>query len=265
MRWPERGSFYTIRTSRGFLARSQVVVQFEFRRGRACPYPSVQRYQQGIRDPSPEGYGPQGEGCPYAQISICTTARPLAQTDDNVGKLRSTLRELGLQDNTIVLYTSDHGEMLGDKGLWQKMTFYEPAAGVPLLFRAPGVTPANSRCAAPVSLVQVAATLLELCGVSAPAGLDGSSFARLLHEPGAENTGAVFVEMRLKTKSPGAMIRQGRFKYCYYVDDLDELFDLDSDPGEMKNLASLPAFRENRDELKQKLFAWHSPESEVAS
>ncbi len=209
-------------------------------------------------------------GCPElrfpeaARLHTALYYASLAQMDDNAGKILSTLRELGLEDNTIVLYTSDHGEMLGDKGLWQKMTFYEPAAGVPLLFRAPGVTPANARCAAPVSLVQVAATLLELCGVSAHTGLDGSSFARLLHEPGSETTGTVFAEMRLKTRSPGAMIRQDRYKYCYYVDDLDELFDLETDPAEMKNLAALPAFREKRDEIKEKLFAWHSPESEVA-
>ncbi len=209
-------------------------------------------------------------GCPelrfpeQAKLHTALYYASLAQTDDNVGKLLGTLHELGLEENTIVLYTSDHGEMLGDKGLWQKMTFYEPAAGVPLLFRAPGVTPAGARCSAPVSLVQIASTLLELCGAAAPSGLDGSSIARLLHEPGAENAGTVFAEMRLKSKSPGAMIRQGRYKYCYYVGDLDELFDLETDPAEMKNLASLPAYREKRDELKEKLFAWHSPQSEVA-
>jgi choline-sulfatase len=189
----------------------------------------------------------------------------LAQTDNNAGKILDALRELGLEQNTIVLYTSDHGEMLGDKGLWQKMTFYEPAAGVPLLFRAPGVTPAGTRCSAPVSLVQMAATLLELCDVSAPSTLDGPGMARLLHEPGADSDRAVFVEMKLKSRNPAEMIRQGRFKYCYYVGDLDELFDLQTDPAEMKNLASVPAYREKRDELKEKLFAWHSPESEVAT
>ena len=60
------------------------------------------------------------------------------------------------------------------------------------------------------------------------------------------------------------MIRQGRYKYCYYVDDLDELFDLRDDPAEMKNLAALPDYREKRDELKKQLFAWHRPESEIA-
>ena len=60
------------------------------------------------------------------------------------------------------------------------------------------------------------------------------------------------------------MIRQGRYKYCYYVGDTDELYDLGADPAEMKNLALVPAYREKRDELQKQLFAWHSPESEVA-
>lgn len=209
-------------------------------------------------------------GCPelrfpeMARLHTALYYASLAQTDDNIGKLLNTLRELGLEENTVVLYTSDHGEMLGEKGLWQKMTFYEPAAGVPLLFRVPGATPAGALCPAPVSLVQLAATILELCAVPAPSGLDGSSIARLLHEPGAESDSPVFAEMRLKSKSPGAMIRLGRYKYCNYVGDLDELFDLETDPAEMKNLAPLPAYRDKRAELKEKLFAWHSPEDEVA-
>ena len=60
------------------------------------------------------------------------------------------------------------------------------------------------------------------------------------------------------------MIRQGRYKYSYYVGDTDELYDLHTDPAEMKNLASVPAYREKRDELKKQLFDWHHPEDEVA-
>ena len=188
----------------------------------------------------------------------------LAQMDDCVGRLLDTLTELGLDENTIVLYTSDHEEMLGEHGLWQKMVLYEPSVGVPLLFRAPGVTPAGARCATPVSLVQMVPTLLELCGVRNPSGLDGESIARLLREPAAEIPSTVFAEINLRTRHPSAMIRQGRYKYCYSVDDLDELFDLQDDPSEMKNLAAVPAFRQKRDEMNQQLFAWHRPDSEIA-
>jgi choline-sulfatase len=209
-------------------------------------------------------------GCPElrfpeaAKLHIALYYASLAQTDDNIGKLWGTLTELGLDENTIVLYTSDHGEMLGEHGLWQKFVFYEPSVGVPLLFRVPGVTPSNARCTTPVSLVQMVPTLLELCGVPTPAGLDGASITRLLREPSAEIGSTVFAEAALKTRHPGSMIRQGRYKYSYYVGDLDELYDLHTDPAEMKNLAALPAYREKRDELKKQLFDWHQPESEIA-
>ena len=68
----------------------------------------------------------------------------------------------------------------------------------------------------------------------------------------------------MQSKHPGAMIRQGRYKYCFYVGDLDELYDLHTDPAEMKNLAPLPAYREKHDELKEQLLAWHPPQSEMA-
>jgi choline-sulfatase len=199
-----------------------------------------------------------------AKVHTALYYASLAQMDDNVGKLLGTLHELGLEENTIVLYTSDHGEMLGEHGLWQKFVFYEPSVGVPLIFRVPGVTPANTRCATPVSLVQMVPTLLDLCGASVPTGLENASITRLLREPGAEADSTVFAELGLRTRHPGAMIRRGRYKYCYYVGDMDELYDLATDPAEMKNLALLPAYGEKRDELRQQLFAWHSPEEEIA-
>jgi choline-sulfatase len=199
-----------------------------------------------------------------AKLHIALYYANVAQMDDNVGKLLRTLTELGLDENTIVIYTADHGEMLGEHGLWGKFVFYESSARVPLFFRVPGVTTANARCANPVSLVQMVPTLLDLCGVPIPAGLDGTSFTRSLREPAAEIDSTVFSELALKSPHPGSMIRQGRYKYCYYVGDMDELYDLRDDPEEMKNLAPLPAYRQKRDELKKQLFDWHHPEKEVA-
>ena len=93
--------------------------------------------------------------------------------------------------------------------------------------------------------------------------MDGAGITRLLRDPGAEIDSTVFAELALKTQHPGAMIRQGRYKYSYYVGDMDELYDLGADPAEMKNLAPLAAYRQKRDELKEQLFAWHNPEKEV--
>src|SRR5215472_5350119 len=106
----------------------------------------------------------------------------LAQMDDAMGKVLGALRELDLEKDTIVVYTSDHGEMLGDHGLWHKFQFYEGSCGVPLIVRAPGVNESGSTCAAPVSLVELLPTLAELCGVALP-HLDGKSLVPQLRNP----------------------------------------------------------------------------------
>ena len=87
----------------------------------------------------------------------------LAQMDDCLGKVIGAVQDLGLENDTIVCYTSDHGEMLGDLGLWQKFQFYEGSCGVPLMFRVPGQS--AGVCSTPVSLVSLSATLTDLAGV----------------------------------------------------------------------------------------------------
>lgn len=183
----------------------------------------------------------------------------LAQTDNCVGKVLDTLKELGLEEDTIVLYTSDHGGMLGAHGLWQKSVFYEPSVGVPLLFRVPGLTPANSRSETPVSLVQILPTLAELCGISTPSGIDGTSFVSSLQEPSRTEETTVFAETGLTSSVPGYMIRHGDYKYCYYVNDTPELYNLRTDPHEMNNLAVLSTYKSKVNEMQQRLFAWHRP------
>src|SRR5215471_17441572 len=108
----------------------------------------------------------------------------LAQMDDCLGRVLTALRELDLEKDTIVLYTADHGEMLGEHGLWHKFQFYEGSCGVPLLVRVPRTTVPGSICATPVSQVEVLPTLAELCGVKLPA-LDGVSLVPQLRNPAA--------------------------------------------------------------------------------
>ncbi len=193
------------------------------------------------------------------RIRLAMYYAQLAQTDDCIGKVLATLRELGLEDDTIVVYTADHGEMLGRHGLWAKFVFYDPSVGVPLLFRVPGMTAQNVQCNTPVSQVQMLATLTELCGLPIPPSLDGGSFAASLQHPHQTLDTTVFAEFATHSKEPRFMIRHGDYKYCYYVGDMAELYDLRNDPQEMKNLALLPAYREKVSEMKQRLFAWHRP------
>jgi len=175
-----------------------------------------------------------------------------------MGKVLAVLRELDLEQDTIVVYTSDHGEMLGDHGLWHKFQFYEGSCGVPLIVRAPALTEPGSRCATPVSLVDLLPTLAELCGVPLP-GLDGTSLVPQLRNPGAQRDQPVFAEYNLRTPRAKYMIRRGDYKYTFQVNDMPELYDLKSDPDEMDNLALAPQSRPRVEALKNELFAWYRP------
>lgn len=206
----------------------------------------------------PEVHNPEQARKYMAFYSAC-----LAQMDDNVGKILRALKELNLDQDTIVVYTSDHGEMLGAHGLWQKECFYEPSVGVPLMFRVPGMTPANVRCKTPASLVQLLATLVDLCGLPVPTDQDGTSLVPNLRNPGQTMDTTVFSENFLNSPRAGYMIRRGNYKYCYYVNDMPELYDLSSDPEEMKNLAILPKYKGKVEEMKAQLFAWHRPQEAV--
>ena len=183
----------------------------------------------------------------------------LAQMDDNVGAVLRALRETGLDRDTIVMYTTDHGEMLGEHGLWQKMVFYEPSVGVPLIFRVPGLTQPGARCGSLVSQASVVATLLELCGVAVPGSLDGDSLVSYLREPGRAGDAPVYSEYALASRRAKYMVRRGDWKYCFYVSDTPELYDLKSDPLEMRNLAGEPAHEAKLTEMRERLFAWHRP------
>ena len=121
----------------------------------------------------------------------------VAFLDECLGQVLGTLKELGIEDDTIVIYSSDHGEMLGEHGLWQKFVFYEPSVGVPLIFRVPGVTRPGTVCRAPVSQVSLMATILDLCGIPVPEGLDGEPLTPLLAEPEKVSTKPVFSQYAL--------------------------------------------------------------------
>jgi choline-sulfatase len=140
--------------------------------------------------------------------------------------------------------------MLGEHALWQKFVFYESSVGVPLIVRAPGVTAAGGKCVTPVSHVQLAPTLAELCGVKPVADSDGESLVPLLREPARTVAAPVHAHYDLGTPKPKAMVRRGDWKYCHYTDDTPELFNLRDDPQEMRNLAVSPAWRGQRDELR---------------
>jgi choline-sulfatase len=179
----------------------------------------------------------------------------LAQADDRIGAVLATLRELELEDETIVVYLADHGEMAGDKGLWLKFIMYEGSVGVPLMFRVPGMTRAGSRSAAIAGLTQILPTLAELCGLDLPGDLDGRSLVRNLRTP--EEQVDTFAYSEINRNGPGSkqMIRRGDLKYCRNANDIDQLYDMRRDPQEMTNLALLAEHKDTVLKLKAELTA----------
>jgi choline-sulfatase len=176
----------------------------------------------------------------------------ISYVDERIASVLGALRATGLDSETIVVFTADHGEFLGERGLWYKMSFLEPSARVPLFVRVPGG--AAGRESTPVSLIDIGPTVLELAGV-ATAGLTVEGDA-LVGRPGPFHHGPVVSEYHAEgVNASAAMIRGGRFKLIVCREDPDQLYDLASDPLELSNLASVPEHASTVDALRGALAA----------
>jgi arylsulfatase A-like enzyme len=176
-----------------------------------------------------------------------------------VGEVYKSLEELGLIDNTIVIYTSDHGDMDGDHGLWQKFVLYEPSVAVPLIVSYPKTIPQGKVSRALVEYMGIYPTLAELTGTGVPEGIDARSFAGAARNPGQAGPEAAFSEYDLGSAVPQYMIRTQRYKYIYNDGQIDELYDWEADPGEYVNRAKDAGMKRTRDRLRDQLFAWYDP------
>ena len=163
--------------------------------------------------------------------------------DDNVGKILSTLDETGLSHDTRVIYTSDHGDNLGTRGLWGKSTMYEESAGVPLIIAGPDI-PSGIVSREPVTLVDCFPTILEAAGVPMhpdDRDLPGHSLFDLARGIGPRRT--VLCEYHAAGGVTGAfMTRHGPFKFVDYVGMPPMLFDLDRDPQERDDRGTDPGY-----------------------
>ena len=166
----------------------------------------------------------------------------ISDIDNKVAGLLQTLKESGFEDNTIVIFTSDHGDMLGERGMWFKMSFLEHSARVPLIVHAPSrFTP--RRVGAAVSLADIMPTLVDMAtdgaGMDYVTPIEGRSLAHhLAGEAGHDEAiGEYFAE---GTDTPIFMLRRGTIKTIYSDKDPLQLFDLANDPDETKNLAQNP-------------------------
>ncbi|MGE4286327.1 MAG: sulfatase [Phycisphaerae bacterium] len=229
---------------------------------------------RNITLPNPPNYKPTNDD-PYADswASLTDAGRAnleswrkiyyamTANLDWNFGRLTQYLADSGLDKDTVVVFTSDHGEMFGSQGRVAKNTFYEEASRIPFLMRWPGRIPAGAVSEACISSVDFMPTMLGLLGVAIPSRVEGDDLSHLaLGDEGYEpefallqNTGACAAwtdgyEWRA--------IRDKQYTYAMYkVDGKELLFDNDADPYQMTNLAEDPAYNVKRNEMKAKMYA----------
>jgi arylsulfatase A-like enzyme len=183
----------------------------------------------------------------------------VAEADRHVGRILDWLDATGQADRTLVVLTSDHGDMLGDRGMWGKESVFAPVFRIPLLVAGPGVV-AGCRIGAPTESVDIAPTLLEWIGLRPPPAFDGHSLLALMRGEAAQWRTAAFAEIDFshplhptrfqrhlglaETRCNAAVLAGGRWKYVHFNGGLPPLlFDLAEDPAETRNLAGEPALQ----------------------
>lgn len=186
----------------------------------------------------------------------------ITELDAYIGTVLDALEKRGTLKDTIIVYTADHGEMLGEHGMWLKRALYEGAARVPLFIAGAGL-PQGKVIDTPVSSVDLAATLLELGGLPAQKGARGKSLLPLIAGDASAAPGHVYGECHTEGNATGSfMIRKGNWKYIYfsfYGGNL--LFNLHDDSGEMNNLAGRPETAAIEKELHNLLLSRVNPDA----
>lgn len=197
----------------------------------------------------------------HRKVAIASYLGLCSFIDANIGKVLAAFDEAGLTGNTRVAFVSDHGANLGARGLWGKSNMYEESAGVPLIIAGPDVRQGEVR-ATPVSLVDFYPTILDAMGLAADdPTLPGRSLFDIAREPD-DRSRTVFSEYHAAgSLSACYMLREGRFKYVHYTGFAPELYDLESDPEEMHDLAAEPAHRENVAGFERRLRQTLDPEA----
>lgn len=178
--------------------------------------------------------------------------------DAQVGRVVAALDRLGLADNTIIVFTSDHGYHMGEHGLWQKQSLFEESARVPLLVVVPGKARGGTAVSAPVSLIDLFPTLTQLCEVEAPRNLQGQSLVPMLQDPSVSGRGWALTQVVRGGEARrffGYSLRTPRWRYTEWDEGMKgrELYDHESDPHELTNRAGDPALAATVEELSSQL------------
>lgn len=181
----------------------------------------------------------------YASVSLM---------DAQVGRVVDALERLKLADHTIIVFISDHGWHLGEHGVWQKRSLFEESARVPMIIVSPGAKANGKTCGRVVELVDVYPTLADLCGLAAPANLEGRSLKSQLNDVTAVGKLGAYTQVNRGQKM-GRSVRTERWRYTEWDDGKDgaELYDHDADPKETKNLVHEAKYADNVKQLKELL------------
>lgn len=189
--------------------------------------------------------------------SYCET---LLAVDDSVGRVLAQLKEMGALDDTLVIYMGDNGFMFGEHGLIDKRTAYEASIRVPMVMQCPSLFSGGRAVEQVVANIDIAPTILEAAGLAKPHDMDGLSFLPLARgEPAKWRDYFLYVyywEKNFPQTPTQFALRSDRYKYITYYGlwDTDELYDLQADPGELRNLITSPAHRAVAREMEKKLY-----------
>jgi choline-sulfatase len=230
----------------------------------AAQHPAIQQLRRGLANDVPltDEAVRRAMAAYWALVTL---------VDERIGTILECLDGSPLRENTVVLYTSDHGDTAGHHGLWQKHCFYEPAVRVPLLLRLPPSLRANRgpggglppRVEGNVSLLDLLPTLLELADQPIPTHLPGRSLLSVASSAttGADAARPVFAELHSEgTLSAAYMVKRGAFKYCHYVGSRPQLFNTQDDPLERDDLSANPAYAGTVADLHSELLRTVDPE-----
>ena len=194
----------------------------------------------------------------------------VTRVDLMIGQILEALEANNLAENTLIIYASDHGDMVGEHGLWWKHTFYEESVRVPLIVSWPGAIPPGQRCDRVISALDVNATMIDALGAPALPNSEGRSFLPLIDgSGGADWEDVAFSEYCQYQFCPGEgcfqrMIRQAAWKLVYYHNQPPQLFNLAEDPDEHTNRAEDPACQSIRRDLTARLLEGWDPEAIAA-
>jgi len=241
------------------------------------PEPYASMYPPSEIEPWP-GFGDTFEGKPYIQAQQLRTWKvddwtwddwapivsrylgEISLIDHQVGRIMDALDRLGLADNTLMIYTSDHGDMCGSHGMMDKhYVMYDDVVHVPFIARWPGVISAGQDCAAFVShSIDMALTFCDVADVPVPDTFCGTSLMPLFRGERTNGRDDIFStyhgnQFGLYSQR---MVRDKRWKYVWNATAEDELYDLESDPGELRNLATEPTCSSELTRLRERLVHW---------